>query len=100
MAKKKLPFIRINDAKGGFRTQLVGGNGEPLMTSEVIETVAAVKKNLVAVLHSTRFTSAVTLFTDKEVENRLFMKREVVEDNYRIEYTGTDPKMKKLLGMK
>jgi len=46
MAKKKFPYILIKDAKNGFRTQLVGGNGEPLMTSEVLESAKAVKVNL------------------------------------------------------
>lgn len=49
MAKKKFPFILIKDAKNGFRTQLVGGNGELLMTSEVLESAKAVEKNLFAV---------------------------------------------------
>ncbi len=49
MAKKKFPYILIKDAKNGFRTQLIGGNGEPLMTSEVLETPKAVKINLLAV---------------------------------------------------
>jgi len=49
MAKKKFPYILIKDAKNGFRTQLVGGNGEPLMTSEVLESAKAVRKNLEAV---------------------------------------------------
>lgn len=46
---KKFPYILIKDAKNGFRTQLVGGNGEPLMTSEVLESAKAVQKNLMAV---------------------------------------------------
>ena len=49
MAKKKFPYILIKDAKNGFRTQLIGGNGEPLMTSEVLESAKAVQKNLMAV---------------------------------------------------
>lgn len=48
MAKKKYPYILIKDAKNGFRTQLVGANGEPLMTSEVLESAKAVKVNLVS----------------------------------------------------
>jgi len=53
MAKKKFPYILIKDAKNGFRTQLVGGNGEPLMTSEVLESAKAVKVNLGAVYAAT-----------------------------------------------
>jgi uncharacterized protein YegP (UPF0339 family) len=48
MTKKKFPYILIKDAKGGFRTHIVGGNGEKVMTSEVLETPQAVKKNLIA----------------------------------------------------
>lgn len=99
MAKKKLPFIRIKDAKGGFRTQLVGGNGEPLMTSEILESVAAVKKNLVAVFSSVSSKSALDLTGSKRVMEYLFKRRNNHYDP-RIEYDGTDPKMKKLLGIK
>lgn len=53
MAKKKFPYILIKDAKNGFRTQLVGGNGEPLMTSEVLESAKAVRTNLVAMQWAT-----------------------------------------------
>ena len=48
MAKKKFPYILIKDAKNGFRTQLVDGNGNPLMTSKALESASAVKKNLIA----------------------------------------------------
>lgn len=67
MAKKKFPYILIKDAKNGFRTQLVGGNGEPLMTSEVLESAKAVKVNLVAVRRAGISKSAQHAFHDKEV---------------------------------
>jgi len=66
MAKKKFPYILIKDAKNGFRTQLVGGNGEPLMTSEVLESAKAVKVNLVGVIRSTALVSLQTELTNKE----------------------------------
>lgn len=49
MAKKKFPYVLIKDAKNGFRVHLVGGNGEKLMNSEVLESVLAIRKNLAAV---------------------------------------------------
>jgi len=67
MAKKKFPYILIKDAKNGFRTQLVGGNGEPLMTSEVLESAKAVKVNLVGVIRSTALVSLQTELTNKEI---------------------------------
>lgn len=53
MAKKKFPYVLIKDAKNGFRVHLVGGNGEKLMTSEVLESVLAIRKNLAAVWYAT-----------------------------------------------
>ena len=48
----KQSTIQIHDAKNkgamGYRVKFVGKNGEPLMTSEVLESVAAVNKNIVA----------------------------------------------------
>ena len=45
---KKQSEIRIVDAKGGYRVKFVGANGEPLMNSEVLESVSAVHKNISA----------------------------------------------------
>lgn len=69
MAKKKFPYILIKDAKNGFRTQLIGGNGEPLMTSEVLESPKAVKINLVAVRHASIAEDSQKLFSKKEISS-------------------------------
>lgn len=71
MAKKKFPYILIKDAKNGFRTQLVGGNGEPLMTSEVLESAKAVKKNLLAVENATVSKTYANLLHKPDVEYML-----------------------------
>ena len=63
MAKKKFPYILIKDAKNGFRTQLVGGNSEPLMTSEVLESAKAVKVNLGACYSATLQRRRFNIFT-------------------------------------
>jgi len=49
---RKTSQIEVHDAKNkgamGYRVKFVGKNSEILMTSEVLESVAAVNKNLVA----------------------------------------------------
>jgi hypothetical protein len=42
--------IKIVNAKNGYRVRFVGANGEVLSTSEELESVAAVHKNIVATL--------------------------------------------------
>lgn len=66
---KKFPYILIKDAKNGFRTQLVGGNGEPLMTSEVLESAKAVEKNLLSALRTTYSEFTNILFSDKALKS-------------------------------
>ena len=48
----KQSTIQIHDAKNkgamGYRVKFVGKNGEPLMNSEVLESVAAVNENMMA----------------------------------------------------
>jgi len=81
MAKKKFPYILIKDAKNGFRTQLVGGNGEPLMTSEVLESAKAVKVNLGACYSATLQRKRFGFFSPAKEYERLVMFCE-------IRYTG------------
>ncbi len=45
--KNKYHFL-IKDARGGFRVQQIAGNGEILNTSQVLDTVDAVYKNILA----------------------------------------------------
>lgn len=45
--KNKYHFL-IKDARGGFRVQQIAGNGEILNTSQVLDTVDAVYKNIIA----------------------------------------------------
>lgn len=93
MAKKKFPYILIKDAKNGFRTQLVGGNGEPLMTSEVLESAKAVKVNLVAVYRATVAKAGNKYLTNRDiheglkgsVEVQYFGKSEAIYKMFKIE---------------
>ena len=67
MAKNKFPYVLIKDAKNGFRVHLVGGNGEKLMNSEVLESVQAVRKNLTACRIATVAKETQHCFSMKEV---------------------------------
>jgi uncharacterized protein YegP (UPF0339 family) len=80
MAKKKFPYILVKDAKNGFRTQLVGGNGEPLMTSEVLESAKAVRKNLSAVELATTAKSWKPEYSNSDICTALMLND--------IRYTG------------
>lgn len=73
MAKKRFPYVLIKDAKNGFRVHLVGGNGEKLMTSEVLESVLAVRKNIVGVWYATINKFAQDAY-DKSVLNGKWVK--------------------------
>lgn len=86
MAKKKFPYILIKDAKNGFRTQLIGGNGEPLMTSEVLESAKAVKVNLVAACRAMSLRDQQTTASDKQIGERLV--NQVKDNNLDFRYTG------------
>jgi len=86
MAKKKFPYILIKDAKNGFRTQLVGGNGEPLMTSEVLESAKAVKVNLVAAVRSLSIKEHQTEVSDKQIGDGMVIQ--IKANNLDLRYTG------------
>ena len=62
---KKQSEIRIVDAKGGYRVKFVGANGEPLMNSEVLESVAAVHKNIAASISCGDKTAPIGLVKTK-----------------------------------
>jgi uncharacterized protein YegP (UPF0339 family) len=85
---KKFPYILIKDAKNGFRTQLVGGNGEPLMTSEVLETPKAVKINLLAVELATTAKDFQANYSKSDSMSALMMND--------IRYTGKSKAIYKL----
>ena len=86
---KKYPYILIKDAKNGFRTQLIGGNGEPLMTSELLETPKAVKVNLLAVEMATTAKDFQPSYSKSDSMSALMMND--------IRYTGKSNAIYKLL---
>lgn len=87
MAKKKFPFIRIKDAKNGFRVQIIGGNGEPVQTSEVLESAQAVVKNIIAINRSVNSSDLNSSYSDRQIKDVLLGATQYGV----IEYTGTNP---------
>lgn len=92
MAKKKFPYILIKDAKSGFRVHLVGGNGEKLMKSEVLESVQAVRKNIVGAWYATVNKIAQDGF-DKSVLNGKWVK------HLNLKYEGKSDAIYKAFGI-
>jgi uncharacterized protein YegP (UPF0339 family) len=90
--KKKYHFL-IKDARGGFRVHQVAPNGEIINSSQVLDTVDNVYKNIIAAMKTT------TALNPKSSTRSQKKRREVILRNIEMDFIHVVYDGKKDIGL-